>query len=99
MALLGHVVGGVVFGLTSRFYQLGILKRPMMQNPAGHVACMVAGAGAGYWWWQATVYMKGVLAEKEDELRLRRQLRQAHSEEQLQAALESPVESLPQLSS
>lgn len=56
---------------------------------------MVAGAGAGYWWWSATVYMKGVLAEKEDELRLRRKLRQAQSEAQLQAALDSPTESFP----
>ncbi|KAK7033238.1 hypothetical protein R3P38DRAFT_2921551 [Favolaschia claudopus] len=73
MGLLGHVVGGAVFGLTARFWQLGILRQPMTQNPAGHVACTVAFAGAGYYWWQATVYMKGVLAEKETELRRRRQ--------------------------
>ncbi|KAF7336727.1 hypothetical protein MVEN_02107700 [Mycena venus] len=55
MGLMGHVIGGAVFGLTARFWQLGILRKPMMSNPAGHAACTVAFAGAGYWWWQATV--------------------------------------------
>ncbi|KAJ7455328.1 hypothetical protein B0H11DRAFT_2244611 [Mycena galericulata] len=89
MALLGHVVGGAIFGLSARFWQLGILKRPMMSNPTGHVACMAFFGGAGYWWWNATVYMQGVLAEKEAELRARRQVRQARDEALLEAALQS----------
>ncbi|KAJ7261833.1 hypothetical protein B0H12DRAFT_1013287 [Mycena haematopus] len=92
MPLLGHVVGGAAFGLTARFWQLAILRKPMMSNPAGHVACTVAFAGAGYYWWQATVYMQGVLAKKEAELRSRRL---AVDEAGLQRALNEPTD-LPQ---
>ncbi|KAJ7761906.1 hypothetical protein DFH07DRAFT_956934 [Mycena maculata] len=87
MPLLGHIIGGATFGLAARFWQLGILKRPMMDNPSGHVACMAFFGGAGYYWWQATVYMNGVLVEKEAELRVRRQLRQAASEKLLEQEL------------
>ncbi|KAJ7928908.1 hypothetical protein B0H13DRAFT_1966778 [Mycena leptocephala] len=87
MGLLGHIVGGATFGLAARFWQLGILKKPMMDNPSGHVACTVFFGGVGYYWWQATVYMKGVLAEKEAELRLKRQLRQAATDQMLESAL------------
>ncbi|KAJ7067064.1 hypothetical protein C8F01DRAFT_1247466 [Mycena amicta] len=90
MGLVGHVIGGAVFGLTARFYQLGILRRPMLSNPAGHVACMGVFAGAGYYWWKATVHMQGLLEEKEAQLRLRRQLKQAAGEIILEQALESP---------
>nr|GAT50758.1 predicted protein [Mycena chlorophos] len=72
MGLLGHVIGGAVFGLTARFWQLGILKRPMLSNPAGHVACTVGFAGVGYYWWKATVHMEGLLEQKEEQLRQRR---------------------------
>ncbi|KAF8206276.1 hypothetical protein K438DRAFT_1816930 [Mycena galopus ATCC 62051] len=88
MGLIGHVVGGAVFGLTARFWQLGILRRPMMENPAGHAACTVAFAGAGYYWWQATVYMKGVLAEKEAALRLKRT---AENDMRLEKALNEEI--------
>ncbi|KAF7312438.1 hypothetical protein MIND_00257300 [Mycena indigotica] len=87
MGLVGHVVGGAVFGLTARFYQLGILRRPMLSNPAGHVACMGVFAGAGYFWWQATLHMRGLLAEKEAQLRLRREIQQKTGEVILEQAL------------
>ncbi|KAJ6531927.1 hypothetical protein B0H19DRAFT_1273107 [Mycena capillaripes] len=89
MGLLGHVVGGAVFGLTARFWQLGILRKPMMSNPAGHAACTVAFAGAGYYWWRATEYMQGVLTVKEAELRYKRQVLQERGEEILESALEA----------
>ncbi|KAJ7126864.1 hypothetical protein C8R44DRAFT_873986 [Mycena epipterygia] len=92
MALLGHVVGGAAFGLTARFWQLGILRRPMMSNPYGHVVCMGVFGYTGYWWWRATEYMQGVLTEKEAELRVRRQMIQAKNEALLQRELESPSE-------
>ncbi|KAJ7227312.1 hypothetical protein GGX14DRAFT_629395 [Mycena pura] len=88
MGLVGHVVGGAVFGLTARFYQLGILRRPMMSNPTGHAACVGFFAGAGYFWWKATVYMQGVLSEKERELRLRREFKQALGEKLLADAVD-----------
>ncbi|KAF7374779.1 hypothetical protein MSAN_00363400 [Mycena sanguinolenta] len=87
MPLLGHVLGGAVFGLTARFWQLAILRKPMMSNPAGHAASTVAFAGAGYYWWQATVYMKGVLAKKEAELREKRAVADGTV---LQNALDNP---------
>ncbi|KAJ7170834.1 hypothetical protein C8R43DRAFT_1120564 [Mycena crocata] len=93
MALLGHVIGGAVFGLTARFWQLGILKRPMTSNLYGHLALVGAGGAGGWWWWNATVYMKGVLAEKEDQLRVRRKLQQRQAEVLLEGALaDSPSE-------
>lgn len=46
----------------------------------------------GYWWWRATEYMQGVLAEKEAELRVRRQMIQAKNEALLQRELESAPE-------
>ncbi|KAJ7678940.1 hypothetical protein DFH06DRAFT_1165274 [Mycena polygramma] len=87
MGLFGHVVGGAVFGLTARFWQLGILRKPMLTNPTGHAVCTVAFAGAGYYWWRATEYMQGVLAEKEHELRIKRQSRQMQGEAVLEAEL------------
>ncbi|KAJ7475968.1 hypothetical protein FB451DRAFT_263907 [Mycena latifolia] len=80
MPLLGHVVGGAVFGLAARFWQLGIQRRPMMTNLYGHAACMGFFGFTGYWWWEATVYMKAVLEDKENELRARRKVIQQRSE-------------------
>ncbi|KAJ7030373.1 hypothetical protein C8F04DRAFT_1113426 [Mycena alexandri] len=91
MGLLGHVVGGAFFGLGARFWQLGILRRPMMENPVGHVACVTAFGGAGYYWWKATVYMQDVLAEKEAELRLKRKAIQDRDQKVLERELESPA--------
>ncbi|CAK5268461.1 unnamed protein product [Mycena citricolor] len=72
MGVVGHVIGGAAFGLAARFWQLGILKKPMLSNPVGHLASTVFFAGTGYYWWQGTVYMKGVLEEQEHKMRLRR---------------------------
>ncbi|KAJ7707579.1 hypothetical protein B0H17DRAFT_917766 [Mycena rosella] len=88
MPLLGHVVGGAVFGLAARFWQLGIQRRPMMNNPAGHLACMSFFGLTGYWWWNATVYMTGVLEEKEAQLRARRRAIQMGNEMLLAKATE-----------
>ncbi|KAJ7158623.1 hypothetical protein C8R46DRAFT_1224566 [Mycena filopes] len=92
MGLLGHVVGGAAFGLGARFWQLGILRRPMMDYPIGHAACATAFGGAGYFWWKATVYMQGVLAEKEDELRTRRKYKQEMAQRILEANLSDVTE-------
>ncbi|KAJ6576629.1 hypothetical protein DFH09DRAFT_1311290 [Mycena vulgaris] len=92
MPLLGHVVGGAIFGLTARFWQLGILRRPMLDNPTGHLASMGFFGGAGYWWWQATVYMQGVLADKEEELRTRRKEIQQRNEQLLETSVTAPAQ-------
>lgn len=55
----------------------------------------MAFAGAGYYWWQATVYMQSVLAEKEAELRIKRALIQKRDEVLLEHAIHGPPESPP----
>jgi hypothetical protein len=45
------------------------------------------GAG-GYWWWKATVYMQSVLADKEAEMRARRAMLQAVSDERLRTSMD-----------
>ncbi|KAJ7104030.1 hypothetical protein B0H15DRAFT_942061 [Mycena belliarum] len=80
MPLLGHVVGGAIFGLAARFWQLGIQRRPMTSNLYGHAACVGVFGVAGAWWWNATVYMQRVLEDKEGELRARRKMLQRRGE-------------------
>ncbi|KAF8843754.1 hypothetical protein BDN67DRAFT_963938 [Paxillus ammoniavirescens] len=49
MALLSTVLGFSFFGLASRFGQLAIQKRNLMDNLAGHAIAMGAFGYAGYW--------------------------------------------------
>ncbi|KAI9574009.1 hypothetical protein HD554DRAFT_579551 [Boletus coccyginus] len=49
MGLLSTVLGFSAFGLASRFGQLAIQKRNLMENLAGHAIAMGAFGYAGYW--------------------------------------------------
>ncbi|KAI6155172.1 hypothetical protein BKA82DRAFT_991956 [Pisolithus tinctorius] len=49
MALLTTIAGFSFFGLASRFGQLAIQKRNLMDNLGGHFVAMAAFGYAGYW--------------------------------------------------
>ncbi|KAI0326930.1 hypothetical protein GY45DRAFT_1257971 [Cubamyces sp. BRFM 1775] len=49
MSLLANIVGFSLFGLAARMGQLGIQKRPILQNPAGHAISMGVFGFIGYW--------------------------------------------------
>ncbi|KAG9314978.1 hypothetical protein JVU11DRAFT_4087 [Chiua virens] len=48
MALLSTILGFSAFGLASRFGQLAIQKRNLMENLGGHTIAIVAFGYAGY---------------------------------------------------
>ncbi|KAG6374406.1 hypothetical protein JVT61DRAFT_4443 [Boletus reticuloceps] len=77
MALLSTVLGFSVFGLASRFGQLGIQKRNLMDNLAGHAIAMVAFGYAGYWVHHYEVRTNELIAWKRAELQARADEREA----------------------
>ncbi|EGN98900.1 hypothetical protein SERLA73DRAFT_136938 [Serpula lacrymans var. lacrymans S7.3] len=80
MTLLGSVVGFSFFGLASRFGQLSIQKRNLMDNPGGHVLAMAVFGFAGYWAHQWDERAGVILAEKRAEITERRERRLARAD-------------------
>ncbi|KAF9223764.1 hypothetical protein BS17DRAFT_781163 [Gyrodon lividus] len=68
MALLSTVLGFSFFGLASRFGQLAIQKRNLMDNLAGHVIAMGAFGYAGYWVHRYEVRTNELIAWKRAEI-------------------------------
>ncbi|KOS15069.1 hypothetical protein Malapachy_0841 [Malassezia pachydermatis] len=66
-------LGYAGFGFLARCYALGIQKRNMFENFAGHVA-FAGGFGAiGYWLHGVKQSQAALLEKKQEELRQRRQ--------------------------
>jgi hypothetical protein len=80
MPLLTNIVGFSLFGLLSRFGQLGIQKRSLVDNPGGHLIAMGVFGYAGYWAHRWDQRAGVLLAEKRAEITERRQKQEAASE-------------------
>ncbi|EKM78617.1 hypothetical protein AGABI1DRAFT_74968 [Agaricus bisporus var. burnettii JB137-S8] len=72
MPLLSNVVGFSLFGLATRFYQLGIQRRNLFENPGGHVIAMAVFGYGGYWAYRWDIRAAELLALKREEIRQRR---------------------------
>ncbi|PIL35514.1 hypothetical protein GSI_02242 [Ganoderma sinense ZZ0214-1] len=72
MSLLANVIGFSLFGLAARMGQLGIQKRPILDNPIGHVIAMGSFGFAGYWAYHWDKRAAILLAEKRAEIAERR---------------------------
>ncbi|KAH7930203.1 hypothetical protein BV22DRAFT_981374, partial [Leucogyrophana mollusca] len=72
MALFSTIVGFSFFGLASRFGQLAIQKRNLMDNLGGHAVAMGAFGFAGYWAHRWDERAGVMLAEKRAEIAERR---------------------------
>ncbi|KAN0092948.1 hypothetical protein V8E55_003732 [Tylopilus felleus] len=68
MALLSTVLGFSAFGLASRFGQLAIQKRNLMDNLAGHAIAMVVFGYGGYWVHHYEVRTNELIAWKRAEM-------------------------------
>jgi len=77
MAMWPTIIGFSLWGLASRFGQLGIQKRNLFSNPSGHLIAMGVFGYAGYWAHVWDVRAAEILEEK-----------QAHIKEQRQRKLE-----------
>ncbi|KAF9446600.1 hypothetical protein P691DRAFT_732902 [Macrolepiota fuliginosa MF-IS2] len=72
MALLSNIVGFSLFGLATRFGQLGIQKRNLFDNPGGHIIAMAVFGYGGYWAYRWDQRAAVLLAMKREEIRERR---------------------------
>ncbi|KAG8213316.1 hypothetical protein J3R82DRAFT_11796 [Butyriboletus roseoflavus] len=71
MALLGTVLGFSAFGLASRFGQLAIQRRNLMDNLAGHTIAIAVFGYAGYWVHHYEVRTNELIAWKRAEIQAR----------------------------
>ncbi|KXN91619.1 hypothetical protein AN958_12471 [Leucoagaricus sp. SymC.cos] len=72
MPLLSNIVGFSLFGLATRFGQLGIQRRNLFDNPGGHLIAMGVFGYAGYWAYRWDLRAAELLAQKRAEIRERR---------------------------
>ncbi|GJE88724.1 hypothetical protein PsYK624_048070 [Phanerochaete sordida] len=72
MALWSSVFGFSLFGLATRFGQLGIQKRNLFENMGGHAIAMVTFGFAGYWAHDWEVRSGEMIKEKRAEIAARR---------------------------
>ncbi|EPQ52886.1 hypothetical protein GLOTRDRAFT_101127 [Gloeophyllum trabeum ATCC 11539] len=72
MTVLTSVLGFSLFGLAARMGQLGIQKRNLMSNPAGHLIAMGVFGYAGYWAHVWEERSTALIAEKQAQIAERR---------------------------
>ncbi|EJF64899.1 hypothetical protein BD309DRAFT_867362 [Dichomitus squalens] len=72
MSLLANIVGFSLVGIAARMGQLGIQKRPILENPIGHAIAAGTFGFAGYWAYQWDRRAAVLLAEKRAEIAARR---------------------------
>ncbi|KAL0573220.1 hypothetical protein V5O48_008740 [Marasmius crinis-equi] len=80
MSMLANIVGFSLFGLAARFGQLGIQKRNLFENMAGHAISMGVFGYAGYWAWRWDIKSAELIAQKKIELAERQKERVAKAE-------------------
>ncbi|ESK87258.1 hypothetical protein Moror_5794 [Moniliophthora roreri MCA 2997] len=68
MSKLANIIGFSLFGLAARFGQLGIQKRNIFDNMAGHVVAMGVFGYGGYWAWRWDNYATELLDKKKIEV-------------------------------
>ncbi|KAJ8488203.1 hypothetical protein ONZ51_g3718 [Trametes cubensis] len=73
MSLLANIVGFSLFGLAARIGQLGIQKRPILDNPIGHAISMGTFGFIGYWAYQWDQRATVLLQERRAEIAARRE--------------------------
>ncbi|KAI8086174.1 uncharacterized protein BX664DRAFT_335092 [Halteromyces radiatus] len=85
MSVLTSVSGFAAFGVLVRTYALGLQKRPLFSNPAGHALAATVFGGVGYFVYNLQERQNALMAGKKDLLLKNR----ARAEEiaQQQAAL------------
>ncbi|KAF9267882.1 hypothetical protein L218DRAFT_919675 [Marasmius fiardii PR-910] len=80
MSMLANIVGFSLFGLAARVGQLGIQKRNLFDNMAGHFVAMGVFGYGGYWAWRWDIKSAELLAKKKVELAENQRLRVAKAE-------------------
>ncbi|KIY44143.1 hypothetical protein FISHEDRAFT_52377 [Fistulina hepatica ATCC 64428] len=68
-----NIIGGALFGLGVRFFQLALQKRNLFSNFPGHILSMTFWGAAGYGVYNWEVRSAELLAEKRAEIAGRRQ--------------------------
>ncbi|VDB94296.1 unnamed protein product [Peniophora sp. CBMAI 1063] len=81
MGLLSTVLGFSAWGLASRFGQLGIQRRPLLDKPLGHAIAAGAFGFVGYWAYQWDVKSGEMLQGMRAEIKERRQKQISAAEE------------------
>ncbi|KAI9066226.1 hypothetical protein FKP32DRAFT_1540842, partial [Trametes sanguinea] len=72
MSLLTNIVGFSLFGLAARVGQLGIQRRNILENPAGHAIAMASFGFIGYWAYHWDLRAEELLKQKRAEIAERR---------------------------
>ncbi|KAI1796873.1 hypothetical protein LXA43DRAFT_1089408 [Ganoderma leucocontextum] len=72
MSLFANIVGFSLFGLAARMGQLGIQKRPILDNPIGHAIAMGSFGFVGYWAYHWDQRAAVLLSQKRAEITERR---------------------------
>ncbi|OSD06631.1 hypothetical protein PYCCODRAFT_1431647 [Trametes coccinea BRFM310] len=72
MSLLTNIVGFSLFGLAARVGQLGIQRRNILENPAGHALAMAGFGFIGYWAYHWDIRAAELLKQKRAEIAERR---------------------------
>ncbi|EIW57605.1 uncharacterized protein TRAVEDRAFT_48639 [Trametes versicolor FP-101664 SS1] len=72
MSLLTNIIGFSIFGFAARVGQLGIQKRGLFENPAGHAIAAGAFGFVGYWAYQWDQRAAVLIQEKRAQLAERR---------------------------
>ncbi|KAG7089458.1 hypothetical protein E1B28_011143 [Marasmius oreades] len=80
MSMLANIVGFSIFGLAARFGQLGIQKRNLFDNMAGHFIAMSIFGYGGYWAWRWDIKAAELIAKKKVEIAENQKLRVAKAE-------------------
>jgi len=75
--MLANIIGFSLFGLAARLGQLGIQKRPLLDNLKGHAIIMTLFGYGGYWAYRWDQRAAVLIAEKRAEIAERRERRLA----------------------
>ncbi|KAK1231679.1 hypothetical protein PQX77_005165 [Marasmius sp. AFHP31] len=80
MSMFANIVGFSLFGLAARFGQLGIQRRNLFDNMAGHAISMGVFGYAGYWAYRWDIKSAELIAQKQAEIAEQQKLRVAKAE-------------------
>ncbi|OLL22023.1 hypothetical protein NEOLI_004737 [Neolecta irregularis DAH-3] len=86
MPMKENLIGWAAFGLAVRFYQLGLQKLPLFNNPSGHVLSMVGCAAVGGWLYTIEVKQLDAMRDRRDIL-LANRFRRAQEDQERERIL------------